>query len=342
MHALHSTPIRRTKRSRTKRDSDIARITAFAQRSLSADDAAVIFVASAGSTRQRPSIEQRLCDRVVETGATVVVADVAIDPSLATVGMMGADVAGYLGVPVQEADGNVIGALCVTTRAPRIWSRKDRECLEFLGSELDSLIKMRAALKAEVRRADQQALIAREYHHRVRNAFSISSAVVVLSGAKAPSVQSLVETTSAQLAALADAHAALGFEEESTDLGALVDGVLRPYSFSDVAIGTHGPKVEVSQDQLVSLGLILNELATNSTKHGALRLGGLVNLRWSVVGGQVVMRWTERSPVQRSTPLHRSGSFGGTMIDLSISQLKATLDRRWLDNGLQVVLRFPV
>jgi len=228
------------------------------------------------------------------------------------------------------------------TRESRIWSCSDRETISFLGAELEEIWRMREAVKSETRCAAQHRLVAREYHHRIRNAFSVSSAVVVLTGAQSPSVQSLVEATSEQLAALADTHTAIDFGEDSADLAQLLTGALQPYAFSDAAIETEGPAVEIVEDKVISMSLILNELATNSTKHGAFRLGGSVSVTWTREGDVVSLHWTERSARPRTADTKRTGSFGGAMIDLSVRQLKATMEKTWLDDGIKIDLTFPV
>jgi len=162
--------------------------------------------------------------------------------------------------------------------------------LSFLAGELEELSRMRDYIRREVERAARHRLVAREYHHRIRNAFSVSSAVVVLGGAQCPSVESLVETTSEQLSALADAHVDAG-----------------------------GPPVEIAENKVISFGLIFNELATNSIKYGAFRFGGTVRVSWSVEGDQICLLWGERSHGPRSTCTKRVGSFGSAMMDLSVN-----------------------
>ena len=52
------------------------------------------------------------------------------------------------------------------------------------------------------------------------------------------------------------------------------------------AIALDGPNAFLPPSAVSVLGLLLNELATNATKHGALRpSGGLVELSWSIVDG---------------------------------------------------------
>ena len=342
MQALNRTMTPGVKARSRRPDADVLRITGFAEKFLSADNAALVYVANARLSLDRASVEQRLCDLVVGSGKSVAVSDVATDRRFQQFQRIGGTVTGFLGVPIHDAEGAAIGALYVTTEAPRIWSRKDRELLGFLSTELDVILQLREALKTKARVAAEQSLIAREYHHRIRNAYSVSSALIVLTGAQSSTVQSLIETASAQLAVLADAHTAIGFKNEAAYLSTLLDGALKPYAFSGAAISIKGPTVEIAQDKVVSLALIVNELATNSIKHGALGRGGRIDLSWAVRAGVVTLRWQETMRETLSTQPERAGSFGGTMVDLSVAQLGAKIERSWNAAGLDVQVRFPL
>jgi len=320
-----------------QRDADLDRITDFAQQCLRVDDAAVIRVGTPGGEGERSDVENRLADLVVDGDTIIAVPDVIFEQEVSD-----GPVSGFLGVPLRTAEGTPFAALYVVTRESRIWSRSDREMLGFLGAELEEIWRMREAVETETRRAAQHRLVAREYHHRIRNAFSVSSAVVVLTGAQCPSVQSLVETTSEQLAALANAHTAIAFDEEAADLTQLVEGALKPYTFSDATVDVSGPSVEIDEAKVISLSLILNELATNSTKYGAFRLGGGLRVTWTLEDGHVLLKWTERSGAQRMTRSTREGSFGGAMMDLSVAQLRAKMEKSWHRDGIEVCLSFEV
>lgn len=318
-------------------DADLDRITEFARKSLRADDVAVIPALDSQALSDCSAFVRRLAKLVVEGDSVIAVPDLIFDQNA-----LKGPIYGFLGVPIHGTNGQPIAALCVMTHQTRIWSRSDRETLRFLGGEVEEMTRMREAVAVEARRAAQHRLVAREYHHRIRNAFSVSSAVVVLTGAQCPSVQSLVETTSGQLAALANAHTAITFEEEVADLADLVQGALQAYSFAEAAVDISGPEVEIDEQNVISISLILNELATNSTKHGAFRLGGTLRVTWTIKDGQVILRWSERSSHLTMTRTERVGSFGGAMMEMSVAQLSAKLERTWLPDGLDVELTFPL
>lgn len=334
---MQARPIQTAREPKSLRgDADLNRIMAFARKSLRADQAAVINIESTNEKDRYSKVERRLAKLVVEGDTVIAVPDLIFEQDA-----LKGPVCGFLGVPIHDTQGKPIAALCVMTRNTRIWSRSDRETLRFLGGELEEITRMREAVQAETRRAAQHRLVAREYHHRIRNAFSVSSAVIVLTGARCPSVKTLVETTSGQLAALADAHTAIGFNEKAADLSILVKGALQPYTFADAAVEVDGPPIEIDEEKVISVSLILNELATNSTKHGAFRLGGSLRVAWTIQDGQVSLCWSERSAYVNSVQTKRVGSFGDAMTDLSVTHLRAKMEKNWLSDGVEVSLTFP-
>ena len=334
---MQARPIQKARKAKPHRgDADLNRIIAFARKTLRADAATVINFDTPKGEGAYSEVEERLAKLVLEGDTVIAVPDLLFEQHA-----LNGPVCGFLGAPIHDTAGKPVAALCVMTHNTRIWSRSDRETLLFLGAEIEEITRMREAVKAETRRAAQYRLVAREYHHRIRNAFSVSSAVVVLTGARCPSVKSLVETTSDQLAALAEAHTAIGFNEKAADLAVLVKGVLQPYNFTDAAVELDGPPIEIDEERVISVSLILNELATNSTKHGAFRLGGALRVSWTIEDGQVSLYWNERSAYANTARTKRVGSFGDAMTDLSVAQLRAKMKKTWLDDGLEVSLTFP-
>lgn len=92
--------------------------------------------------QRQTGLRHSFCQHVVTSGSPLVVDDARADervcgnPSVADYGIIA-----YLGVPVQAADGSVLGSFCVIDHGPRHWSEEDVRALEDL----------RDALTAEVR-----------------------------------------------------------------------------------------------------------------------------------------------------------------------------------------------
>lgn len=136
---------------------------------------------------------------------------------------------------------------------------------------------------AERKRAQEQAQLAnRELIHRVKNILAIVTAIASQTARYSSSVDAFNKSFRERLSALARVHDLLRPDPTHTpDLGTFVREILAPYCHWSGALGSDGPRVELTQHEAVLLSLLFNELATNATKYGA----------WSVPSGRVAVTW---------------------------------------------------
>ncbi|HET7230516.1 MAG TPA: PAS domain S-box protein [Longimicrobium sp.] len=114
--------------------------------------------------------EDAFCHRVRHTGQAIAIPDTAADPRVTH---QYPGVRAYLGVPLRDPAGGVLGTLCVRDPAPRPWTAEDVELLEGLAGAAAAELVLRREL-AQRRRA-QEAL--RDSEERF-NAFMDHSPVV--------------------------------------------------------------------------------------------------------------------------------------------------------------------
>ena len=103
------------------------------------------------------------------------------------------------------------------------------------------------------------------------------------------------------------------------ELGVLARETLDAFAGPQLKID--GPPVQVGPTDALNLALILYELATNASKHGALsQPDGQVTLTWSLTEGQTRVVWAESGgpPVTEPT---RSG-FGSRLIKRATHDLQ--------------------
>jgi two-component system, chemotaxis family, CheB/CheR fusion protein len=133
------------------------------------------------------------------------------------------------------------------------------------------------------RQEEELASIVSELNHRVKNSLASVQAMVRQSGARAATKEELLEILMGQLQAMSTAHGILSSAEwKGAALGDLIHAVLSPFVGDNSSrLDVRGPHLELKAQAVVSLGLILQELATNAAKYGA----------WSDEKGRVVLRW---------------------------------------------------
>jgi two-component sensor histidine kinase len=151
------------------------------------------------------------------------------------------------------------------------------------------------------RKRDEERLagMVSELNHRVKNNLASVLSIVRQTKKRTRSKEEFGDAVSGQLYAMSTAHTILSRGEwQRADLGELARSVLAPFADAQsTRLELTGPAIELTPKAVVSLGLVLHELATNSSKYGAWSSGeGRVSLRWEYVqrdGGMLRVEWRE-------------------------------------------------
>ena len=106
----------------------------------------------AATDRETP-MSRSFCQYVVRSGSPLSVPDARADPRLHDNPAIEDGTIGYLGVPLRDPDGHVLGAFCAVTPEPRSWTQAELETL----NELASLVLTELRLSRTVAVLDQTA-----------------------------------------------------------------------------------------------------------------------------------------------------------------------------------------
>jgi two-component sensor histidine kinase len=162
---------------------------------------------------------------------------------------------------------------------------------------------VRALLRLRDAEADRELLV-RELSHRVRNSLAIVQSLIGFTRRSVASLDEFEALLISRVHAMARAHDILmQTAGEGAILGAIIEAVITPFGRNRFVL--RGPQVWLAPNPAVRFGLAVHELATNASKHGALKadagqikvhwsadkttLPGLLNLSWIEVGGPEVM-----------------------------------------------------
>lgn len=229
----------------------------------------------------------------------------------------------------------------------------------FLASSLANSV--RSALRARARQlevksyieqkqevADRQKLLIRELHHRVRNALANVRAMMSATAKSSGHVDDFVRDFSARIVSLADTHSLLTDDYwQTASLRTLLEGELRHYeTYEKRRILLDGPDVALVADIAIPVGIAFHELASNSSKFGALsRPKGRLDVRWSTGGGggtQLVnLDWQERDGPKVEPPKRRG--FGTTVLEkLVVVQCGAKIELNYHPDGLRFTMALPL
>jgi two-component sensor histidine kinase len=193
-------------------------------------------------------------------------------------------------------------------------------------------------------RRDNDTILMRELHHRMRNLFATVGAIISLTRHAATDVDDYVERISSRLDALNRAqNVLLGANFLTGSMHAL----LREVEAAFPRISWSGPDLELPENAVVAMALLFNELATNAVKHGALASDkGEVGVHWTQDAESESDRhfrlvWTESGGTPVEGPPERT-SFGTLLMERSVrNNLGGTIERRWEPGGLVVTIILP-
>ena len=205
---------------------------------------------------------------------------------------------------------------------------------------------------------ERLSMMADEMNHRVKNAFAIMNALVLIGSRTTDTKDRFAERLRAQVQALASAHSLTVEAARRPDEDTVIP-VARIIEAALTAWTAPGPDAQVTcafradlsvaNRQSAALSMLTYELATNAVKYGALssEAGHLtVTLNETEEGG--MMRWVERCavPLPRSAPdpdeAGEAGGFGSVLVTHSEQMLRGRIVRRLTPTGLHVEAFFPV
>lgn len=190
----------------------------------------------------------------------------------------------------------------------------------------------------------RQTLI-NELSHRVKNMLAMVQSIGSQTLRQSTSMGEFQLAFEGRLHSLARVHDLLVRENWSgADLDQLVRRTMEPHGMKD-RIHLAGPSLNVKPEAGVSMAMVLNELATNAVKYGALSNdAGHLEVKWELEsrpdGNWVHLQWIEAGGPLVTEPARRG--FGSTLIERSIShQLSGTAALNFHAEGLHCDIAFP-
>jgi PAS domain S-box-containing protein len=179
-------------------------------------------------------------------------------------------------------------------------------------------------IRLRLQRQDERlSLLNRELKHRLKNLLAVTSAICRQTIKSAIPREQLDQAISGRLQAVASAQDLLSATGgEGSDLGMLVDAVVKPLSPGTDRLKVIGPQVLLPVEATMPFALILHELATNAVKYGAWASArGCTAIQWNLQKERhLEFSWREEAPDVVST-FKRTG-FGTEVIKGALSQAK--------------------
>lgn len=256
--------------------------------------------------------------------------------------------------PLLSRNGNLLGMISTHWSRPHQPSDRDLGLLDILARQAADLLERTMAEEAlhareqALRESEhRQTMLAGEMSHRVKNLFALVSTMIRFGAKSAKDKDDFSKSLSGRIQALAEAHHLVlaGEATASTlELEQIIRSVIEPHqSENALRFGLAGTPLSIRPESISGLALVINELATNAIKYGALAADeGTVAISWRAEEDHLSVRWEERGGAAVEAAPDRIG-FGSRLLDGTIvRQFGGTLLHDWQREGVVVSIRLPL
>lgn len=184
-----------------------------------------------------------------------------------------------------------------------------------------------------------------ELRHRMKNLLAVAQSIARQTTTKGRSAEEYRDDFLGRFGALVEAQDLAFAEQEEAGLAALIERNLVPYTAHGEAVVIEpGADVVLAPRTLMSLSLVLHELATNAAKHGALSAsGGRVQVRWQVEdeNSRLRLKWVESGGPPVAPPATKG--YGTQLIQSATTySLGGQVEQKYAAGGLETEIVIPL
>jgi two-component sensor histidine kinase len=195
------------------------------------------------------------------------------------------------------------------------------------------------SIKLEEKNKENELLI-KEIHHRVKNNFQTISSLIELQGKNIEDEKTLIRLNEGQSRIKSmslihqklyqnDSISAIDFEEYSIQL---TTQILNLYGLPKVKLTTQLKGLVLDVDTAIPLGLILNELVTNSCKYAFSenKTGNISMAIFTAKDGEYIFEYRDNGPgIPPDFDFKKTKSLGLRLIQRLVKQLRGTFNYRY-------------
>ena len=213
--------------------------------------------------------------------------------------------------------------------------------------KLVGAVNMLVDITERKRAEEQQSLLVRELHHRVKNTLATVQAIMGSTARTCETVEEFKNAMIGRIGSLAKTHLLLSEEGANVVFDDILHSELDPFDDGSGRPHPPGRPARRGHSRLaVSLGMAIHELTTNAAKYGALSVyGGKVDVRWTVTieatRRTLEFDWVESGGPAVSPPARQG--FGSRLLDFVLPgqiQAKSRIDYR--PEGVHVHCSLPL
>jgi two-component sensor histidine kinase len=308
------------------------------------------FKAKIGLGVRETPLDASICAHAILQPGLFVVPDTTQDPRFACNPLVTGEphLRFYAGALLETPEGLPLGTVCVLDYKPRELTEEQAFTLRALARQVMAQLELRRTLAQYEQAQEQQQLLIRELHHRVKNTLATVQAIMGSTVRASSSMEEFQHAFIGRIASLAKTHSLLTEERwQAVPFHELICLELEPYD--DAAgqrIKMRGPQVDLLPQLAVPLGMAIHEMTTNAVKYGSLsEFGGVVEVTWDLLpeGSQreLQLEWVERNGPLVEMPTRKG--FGSRLLErVLMTQIHADVTTEYRPEGLQIRVLVPL
>jgi len=302
------------------------------------------FKAEVGLGARETPLETSICSHVILSEDFVQIEDTHADPRTADNELCMPDdgLRFYAGALLKTENGLPIGTLCVLDNKPRRLTEHQCFAIKVLARRVMRELDLRRALR-------DQDILRDEMDHRIKNSLASVASTVRLHSREAQrtgEVAPAFDAVQRQLSAVAAVHQGI-YSSTGTDvdageylatLGRNLDASLP----DNVAVTTKSPDVCIAPDLASAFGLVVNEFAANTVKHGlAIESGTKIEYLLEQKNQSLVLTCSNNLSTQEKHDNDRPG-LGSRLMRASLSKHGGKVEELAGDTGHTLIAAVPL
>jgi two-component sensor histidine kinase len=259
------------------------------------------------------------------------------------------ELAEVLLVPLKVAGKDAAGTLWIATDEEGRFTSEHARVATELATFVGIALHVKRSEEQLKQALEVQETLTREMNHRVKNLFALADGMIRQSMKHSLNKEEMAQALSGRLHALASAYSLVLRDDAAAgdhlNLEELIRAVVMPHDHGtgagDSQVELKGPVVTCGEKLASSIALVVNELATNSAKYGALfSESGRLSAWWEMKDDTFRLTWAETGGPEVEAPT-KTG-FGGSLIEMTIvRQFGGTVQYDWLPEGLSALIQMP-
>ena len=216
------------------------------------------------------------------------------------------------------------------------------------GKRVDGAVLTLIDISNLVKAEEHQKLLTAELSHRVKNTLAVVTAMAGQTLKHSSTLDEFSQAFQRRLLALGVTNDILSKGDWSrASLAGVMQAVLMPHSgAADHRVALKGPEIILTSRAAVTLGMAIDELATNASKYGALSNSrGRISIEWKLKGRpgaeSLELHWHERGgPVVKDQ--RPAAGLGTELLTRSINyEMRGSVKLKYAKTGVECAITIP-